>query len=160
MRRLPAPTVIEDLMRAKTNLSLQAVALLLFAAALLHAVALLAGPGLIAAMGAPENIVQSARAGTLLAPLVILGIGAALTVLGLYVLSAAGKFRRLPGVRLVLGAMACVFVLRALALPAIWVLAPAMRERITLFEIVTAMLCFLIGMAVLPGLRKQVVLPA
>jgi hypothetical protein len=151
---------MKDIMQKRKNFSLLAVALVLFAAALLHVVALLAGPGLVAAMGAPENIVQSARQGTMLAPLVILGIGALLTVLGLYALSAAGAFRRLPGVRLVLGAAFCVFLLRALALPAIWFLVPVMRGQITLFEIATALLCFLIGIGFLPGLRKPMPRPS
>lgn len=91
----------------------------------------------------------------MLAPLVILGIAAALATLGLYALSGAGKLRRLPFVRFVLGAASCVFILRALALPAVLLLAPAARAQLSLFEISTAVLCFLIGLAFLPGLYGQ-----
>lgn len=142
-------------MHTQKSLPLTMAALAMFAAAALHVVALLAGPAMIAALGAPESVVQSAQAGTLLAPLVILGIGAALATLGLYALSAAGKLRRLPFVRFVLGAAACVFILRALALPAILLVAPAARSQLSLFEISTAVLCLLIGLAFLPGLRRQ-----
>ena len=91
----------------------------MFAVAALHVVALLAGPGMIGALGAPDSVGQAARQGTMLAPLVILGITAALAGLGFYALSGAGKVRRLPVLRCVLGAAACVFFLRALALPAV-----------------------------------------
>ena len=127
----------------------------MFAAAALHVVALLAGPGMIAALGAPDSVVHSARQGTMLAPLVILGITAALAGLGFYALSGAGKVRRLPFLRFVLGAAACVFFLRALALPAVLLMVAGAREQLTPFEIYTALLCFLIGMAFLPGLGRQ-----
>lgn len=149
-------------MQTRKTFPLVLTAFALFGAALLHVVALLAGPAMIAALGAPDNIVQSARQGTMLAPLSILAIGAALAVLGLYAMSAAGRFRRLPCMRLVLGAAAGVFFLRALSLPAIWLLAPALRERVNLFEIATALLCFLIGAALSSALRKPgpVMLPS
>ena len=91
----------------------------------------------------------------MLAPLVILGIAAALATLGLYALSGAGKLRRLPFVRFVLGAASCVFILRALALPAVLFVAPAARSQLSLFEIVTAVLCFLLGLAFLSGVYGQ-----
>lgn len=142
-------------MHTQKNLSLTMAAVAMFAAAALHVAALLVGPAMIAALGAPEIVVQSSQQGTMLAPLVILGIAAALAVLGLYALSGAGRLQRLPFVRFVLGAAACVFILRALALPAVLLLAPAVPEQIPLFEIYTAVLCFLIGLTFLSGLRKQ-----
>lgn len=140
-------------MHTRKIIALRFAAWAMFAAALLHVAALFAGPETLIAIGAPVDIVVSAQQGTWLAPLTIIGIGTALGVLGLYALSALGTFRRLPGVRLVLGAAAGVFLLRALALPAVWVMVPALREKLTLFEVATALLCLLIGLAFLAGLR-------
>ncbi|MGJ9417224.1 hypothetical protein ACHAC9_05565 [Massilia sp. CMS3.1] len=130
-------------------------ALAMFAAAALHVVALLAGPEMIAALGAPASIVESARQGSLLAPLATLGIALALAVIGLYAWSAAAT-RSLPFQRFVLGAAACVFILRAAALPAVLFIAPAARDQLSLFEVATSLLCFLIGIAFLPAVRKRV----
>ncbi len=141
-------------MHTVNKLSLRLAALAMFAASALHVVALLAGPAMIASLGSPANIVESARQGTLLAPLVILGIAMALALLGLVAWSAAGTSRRPPFTRFVLGAAACVFLLRGAALAALLLLTPTTRSQLSLFEIATAVLCFVIGMAFLPGMRK------
>ena len=77
-------------------------------------------------------------------------------VIGLYAWSAAGATRRLPFQRLVLGAAACVFILRAAVLPVVLLIVPATREQLPPFEVATSILCFLIGMAFLPVVRKRV----
>ena len=142
-------------MHAQKSPSLTMAALAMFAAAALHVAALLAGPAMITALGAPESVVQSSQQGTMLAPLVILGIAAALAVLGFYALSGAGRLRPLPFVRPVLGAASGIFFLRALALPAVLLLTPAAPGQVPPFEFATSLLCLLIGFAFLPGLRRQ-----
>lgn len=141
-------------MHTRNKLSLRLAALAMFAASALHVVALLAGPEMIAALGSPDNIVASARQGTLLAPLVILGIALALAALGLVAWSTAGRSHRLPFTRFVLGTAACIFILRGAALPVVWLMVPAAQKPLPPFEVATAVLCFLVGLAFLPGVRK------
>jgi hypothetical protein len=128
-------------------------ALILFAGALLHIVVLAAGPEWIAFVGAPAEVVLSAKRGTWLAPVSTLGIAALLTVLALYSLTAAEKFRVLPLVRPILGLFAAIFVVRGL------IILPALvRGRVNWaapvdFFIVTSSLAILVlGVALCLGL--------
>lgn len=82
--------------------------------ALLHLVALVGGPAWIGFVGAPPAIVDSARAGTWLAPVTTLGIGAILAVGAGYAFAGAGWLRRLPFMIWVLRIVAFVLILRGL----------------------------------------------
>lgn len=123
-------------------------------AALLHGAALCMGPGWIAAMGAPQNIVDSAAQGTMLAPMAISAIGLCLFVVGLCAWSAAGKIRPLPLARPLLCLTAGVLVLRAAAQPVLLAILPTVRAQRTPFEALTAVLCLLLGGAFYLGLRS------
>ena len=89
-------------------------ALILVAGALLHIGVLAAGPEWIAFVGAPEEVVRSARLGTWLAPVSTLGIAALLAGLAVYALAAAGKLRPLPLITPILGLFAVIFVVRGI----------------------------------------------
>ena len=112
---------------------------------MLHVAALFAGPGMIAALSAPPNIVESAAKGTLLAPAVILTIALLLLLVGLCALSTARGTRSMPFARPVLYITAAVLVLRAAALPVLLAIVPAVRAQLTLFEITAAILCLVLG---------------
>ena len=122
-------------------------------AAILHVAALFSGPGFIAALGAPANIVDSAAKGTFLAPVVISAIALVLFVVGACALSTAGRHRPLPFSRPILYITATVLVLRAAALPVLLIVVPAVRTQLSLFEVSTAALCLALGALFWLGLR-------
>lgn len=126
----------------------------MFGAAILHVAALFSGQGLIAALGAPPDIVESAAQGSFLAPAVIATIALLLFLVGLCALSSAGNIRPLPFSRPLLYITATVLILRAAALPVILAIAPAVRTQLSLFEVMTAMLCFILGGLFWMGLRR------
>lgn len=141
-------------MRNNGHWPLQLGAVVILAASMLHVVALFAGPGLIAQLGAPVEVVESAAQGTALAPVVISAIALLLLLVGLSALSTAGTIRPLPLSRPVLYVTAAVLVLRAAALPLLVTMYPMLRAKLSLFEIATALLCFALGGLFWFGLRR------
>ena len=133
---------------------LQLGGVVMLGAAMLHVIALFSGPGLVAALGAPPNIVESAMQGTWLAPVVISAIAILLFLVGFSALSTAGNIRPLPLARPLLYATSAVLLLRAAALPVILALAPAARAQLSLFEVMTGILCFVLGALFWIGLRR------
>jgi hypothetical protein len=128
-------------------------ALILFAGALLHLVVLAAGPEWIAFVGAPAEVVLSAKRGTWLAPVSTLGIAALLTVLALYSLAAAEKFRALPLVRPILGLFAAIFVVRGLIiLPAFVQGRVNWAAPVDLFIVTSSLAILVLGVALCLGL--------
>lgn len=140
-------------MQGNGRLSLQVGGGVMIAAALLHVGALFSGAGFIAALGAPENIVQSASQGSMLAPVVISAIAVLLLLVGLSALSIAGTFRPVPLSRPILYITSIVLVLRALSLPLLLAMVPAVRSQLSAFEVLTALLCFALGAMFFLGLR-------
>lgn len=129
-------------------------AVVILAASLLHVAALFAGPGFVAQLGAPQEIVESAAQGTALAPVTICAIALVLLLVGVSALSTAGTIRPLPLSRPVLHVTAAVLFIRAAALPLIATMYPVLRARINLFEVATALLCFLLAGLFWIGLRN------
>lgn len=120
--------------------------------ALLHVVVLVGGPRWIAFVGAPPAVVRSAEDGTLLAPVGALGIAILLTTWAMYAFSAAGMLRPLPFAKLVLGAVAAIFLIRgAIILPLLGRIdwnAPAQ-----LFSVGSSLFIFALGCAYALGLK-------
>jgi hypothetical protein len=133
---------------------LQLGGVVILGAAILHVVALFSSPALVEALGSPPNIVESAMRGTWLAPVVISTIAILLFIVGFSALSIAGNIRSLPLSRPLLYGTAAVLILRAAALPTILVIAPTVRAQLSIFEITTAILCFLLGGLLWVGLRR------
>ena len=90
------------------------------AGALLHIAILFGGPDWYAFFGAPQGLVEMARAGNIRAPISCLIIAVFLALLAAYAFSGAGIIRRLPFLRLGLSSIASVLILRgALFVPLI-----------------------------------------
>ena len=90
----------------------------LVAGAVVHVAALAGGARWLALLGAPPAVVASSIQGTWLAPVGTLIIAGVLIIFALYCLSAAGRFARLPAVKLVLAVFAALLIARGLlALP-------------------------------------------
>jgi hypothetical protein len=73
------------------------------AGAVLHIAILFGGPDWYAFFGAPQGLVDMARAGNICAPISCLVIAAFLALLAAYAFSGAGLIRHLPHLRLGVG---------------------------------------------------------
>ncbi|MEM8511024.1 hypothetical protein RCH14_000315 [Massilia sp. MP_M2] len=133
---------------------LQLGSVVILGAAILHVVAVFSGAGLIAALGAPPNIVESAMQGTWVAPVVISTIAMLLFLVGFAALSIAGNIRSLPLSRPLLYATSAVLMLRAAALPVILAVVPTATAQLSPFEVMIAILCFMLGSLFWTGLRR------
>jgi hypothetical protein len=128
-------------------------ALILFAGALLHVAVLAAGPEWIAFVGAPAEVVESAKLGTWLAPVSTLGVAALLAGLALYSLAAVGMLRPLPLVKPVLGLFAAIFVLRGLIIfPALVQGRVNWAAPIDLFIVTSSLAILVLGVSLGLGL--------
>jgi len=108
----------------------------------IHVAAIVGGAPWYAYFGAPPAIVESARNGTWLAPVSCAVIAALMALCAAYALSALGRIWRLPLLRLMLGAMAGVCLLRALILLPLAIVHPELRNA---FEVGAAIVWGLAG---------------
>jgi putative oxidoreductase len=121
------------------------------AGAALHIAILVGGPDWYAFFGAPRGLVEMARAGNLRAPISCLVIAAFLALLAAYAFSGAGVIRRLPFLRLALGAIAAVLILRGVLFIPLIVWRPGALSGICncrsvdAFIVVTSALCLAMG---------------
>ena len=121
--------------------------------ALLHLAALVGGPAWLAALGAPQGLVQMSEAGALRPIVTTAGIAGVLLLMSAYGLTASGALPwRLPFVRFVLFAFGAGLVARAFVLPTIAVLRPHLLqgicgrcESLDAFVLVTSALCLAVG---------------
>jgi len=145
--------------KQSATLGLQVAAFIAAAGALIHVAAIAGGPAWFEFFGAPPAVLASARAGTWLAPVGSLLIAGLMALCAAYALSALGRIRPRPLMRLVLFGIASVCLLRTLALP---VAAMRWPQLINTFELVsaavwgTAGLGFALGWLELGQLRRAV----
>jgi|CXWL01.1.fsa_nt_gi hypothetical protein len=130
---------------------LLAVGCAALAGAALHIAILFGGPEWYATFGAPQRLVEMARAGSLRPAISCILIAAGLCVLAAYAFSGAGRLRHLPLLRPVLAASAVVLTLRgALFIPLIlWNPATLARicdcRSVDFFIVSTSLLCLALG---------------
>lgn len=115
---------------------------------LIHVAAIIGGPSWYQFFGAPPQIVDSARAGTLLAPISTTCIALLMGVCAAYAYSALGLLRRLPLMGIMLAGMAAVCILRALVLVPVAFINP---QLINLFEIIAAVIWGMAGIGFAAG---------
>ena len=127
---------------------------LLFAVA--NLAALLGGPSWLEFAHAPPNIVESARAGTLVAPITV-GVVVLLAVAaGGYALSGGGLIRPLPFRRFVLVVLALICLIRAGLWGLTYAVAPAARPYLyDPVELASALFFMFAGLAVAVGLMRR-----
>ncbi|GAB6197083.1 hypothetical protein [Lysobacter xanthus] len=116
----------------------------------IHVGAVIAGPSWFEFFNAPPRVLASARSGTWLAPVSALAIAGLMGLCGLYAASATGLVRRMPLLRIGLGTMAVVCLVRALLLPVLAVRHPELRN---LFEVVSAVVWGIAGLGFGVGAR-------
>ena len=121
------------------------------AGAALHIAILFGGPDWYAFFGAPAGLVEMARSGNVRAPISCLVIASFLALLAAYAFSGAGVIRRLPFLRLGLGSIAAVLVLRGVLFIPLIVWRPGTLSgvcdcrSVDTFIIVTSALCLAMG---------------
>jgi hypothetical protein len=119
--------------------------------ALLHIAIMIGGPDWYAFFGAPEGLVQMARAGNLRAPVSCLIIAGILFVFTAYAFSAAGLIKRLPMLRVISGLIAIVLILRGLIFIPLILWKPESLSgicdcrSIDTFILVTSAICLAMG---------------
>lgn len=116
--------------------------------ALIHWVAPLLGPDWYAFLTAPKWVVESARQGTLDAPVGGVVIGGLMFVCALYAFSATGLMRRLPLTKTALCVISTICLVRGLLLIPLLINVP---ERLTAFDIAASVVWFVAGLCFLVG---------
>ena len=91
-------------------------AFLSFVAAAIHIAAIIGGGDWYRFFGAGEDMARAAERGSVVPHLMTLAIAAMLTVWGLYALSGAGRFPRLPLLRTGLIVISAIYLLRGLVI--------------------------------------------
>ena len=120
-------------------------------AALLHLGCIVFGAPWYRFMGAGEQMAQMAINGHWYPTVVTLVIAAVLAVWSLIALSGAGVILKLPLVRFALSVIAGIYLLRAVAFPA---LMPYFPGNSMSFWVVSSAICFVLGSVHLIGLRQ------
>ncbi len=118
------------------------------AGAAIHVAAIIGGPSWYLFFGAPPRIVDSARAGTWLAPVSAAAIALLMAICAVYACSALGLVRRLPLLRLALAGIAAICLLRGLVLVPLAFTHPEVR---TPFEIIAALVWGTAGLGFAAG---------
>ncbi len=132
----------------RLGLILAGIALL--AAAAYHIMLIFGAPAWAAFAGAPPEVVQSLEQGTLLAPVSIVFIAAALVVMAAYGFSAAGLISRMPLLKLGLWVIALVFLVRGAAIIP-QALSADFSERFDQFHLFASLVVLFIALAYLAG---------
>jgi hypothetical protein len=137
--------------QAKQTALLTGAAISLFGA-VIHWISPLLGPDWYAWLRAPKFVVESARAGTWLAPTGAVVIGGLMFICALYAWSAMGRMARLPLLRTALLVIAAIGLLRGLALlPYAW----NMPQLIDTFDVVGSLVWFVAGLGFALGARRN-----
>ncbi|WP_233520546.1 hypothetical protein [Flocculibacter collagenilyticus] len=139
------------------SVCLMIAALVAFGTAIAHMSCIALGPACYAAQMAPPQIIESAKQGTLLAPLGTLlaplgttFVSAIFVLLGLYALSGAKVIRKLPLLTFGIYAIATLCIIRGLLALQLWVRKP---ELVTDFALLAAWVWLITGLLYLVGYK-------
>ena len=113
------------------------------AAALLHIAFMIGGPDWYRFFGAGERVAHKAAMGSIIPPLMAVGIAAMLGVTAAFAFAGAGVISRLPLMRVALIAISTVLLARAAMafVPAFW----PPENRTLAFIATTSAICFIMG---------------
>ncbi|RYV01685.1 hypothetical protein SOPP22_15085 [Shewanella sp. OPT22] len=133
------------------KLALIIPATMAFMVAVAHLSCLYFGEQCYRAQMAPDFLVESARQGTWLAPVLNVIISALFIILGFYALSAAQIIRQLPLLRFVIIFVSVVSVIRGLLPIQLWIRKPELVSSVVLVVGVAWLLC---GVFMYSGYRR------
>lgn len=128
--------------------------------ALLHVAILIGGPDWYAFFGAPQRLVEMARAGNLRAPISCLVIATILLLFAAYAFSGAGVIRRLPLLRAALLLIASVLILRGILFIPLVLWRPGALagicdcRNVDTFIVATSIVCLALGIGYAIGARN------
>lgn len=129
------------------------------AASLLHVGIILGGPAWYRFFGAGRRMARMAERGLVYPHIVTAGIALILGVWALYAFSGAGVIRRLPALRLVLGLIAAVYLLRGIfGVPAVLLVddpyTNELKGRMT-FMMLSSAVCVCLGVCYAMGAASR-----
>ena len=130
--------------------SLVIVSVVAFAVAIAHSSCIYFGEQCYSLQMAPELIVESAKAGTWIAPVGAIAASSIFIVIGLYALSAAKIVRRLPLLKPVVLTLSTLFVIRGLLPLQLWIRKP---ELVSDSILIIGMVWLLCGLMLFFGRR-------
>lgn len=107
--------------------------LIFFGTAIAHLSCLVLGPECYSAQLAPPILVDSARKGTLLAPIANLAVSSVFIVWSLYTLSAAGVIRRLIFLKPIVYTISFLCIVRGLLPLQLWLIKPEKVSDLALY---------------------------
>jgi len=119
--------------------------------ALAHLSCIVLGPACYKAQMAPEAIIQSAQAKTLLAPFGTVLASSLFLLLAWFALAASGRVKKLPLQRLALYSAGILCLLRGIATVPLSLLFP---EMVSLFSLVSGGVWLLAGILLLYGVHN------
>lgn len=115
------------------------------------------GPECYAAQMAPPQIIESAKNGTLLAPVGTTFVSAIFVLLGLYALSGAGMIRKLPLLKFGIYTIAILCIIRGILPLQLWLRHP---EKVNDIVFYTGLVWLVTGLLYLFGYRMCVKSPS
>lgn len=125
--------------------------LVAFATALAHTSCIYFGPECYAAQMAPAEVVESAKAGSWLAPIATLLVSAVFVIMGYYALSAANIVNKLPKLAIVIYTISFICVLRGILPIQLWFRYP---EKVSDPVLYIGLVWLTIGLFYFVGYRK------
>jgi hypothetical protein len=125
-------------------------ALIAIATAVAHMSCIYLGPECYAAQMAPPQIVESAKNGTYLAPVGTVFASSIFIVLGLYALSGAGIFRKLPLLKFGIYTIGILCIIRGILPLQLWIRHPDKVNDIVFY---TGIVWLVTGLLYLTGYR-------
>jgi len=136
------------------TLFLVLAALISTGTAIAHLSCLYFGPECYAVQMAPTFLVESAKNGTYLAPVLNIFVSTIFLIWGIYALSAARIIRKLPFVKLAIYAIATVCIIRGILPLQLWLRFP---EKVNDVAIIVGIIWLMTGLFYLIGniMRKK-----
>lgn len=124
--------------------------ILSFGVSLLHVVSVFVGAAAYRFLGAGEEMAQQAEAGYMYPHLLTLGIALTFFVFGVYALSGAQRFRRLPLLTPVLVGISLIYTLRGIAVVPYALIA----ESLSGMDWISSAISLAIGLVHVAGCRQ------
>lgn len=121
-------------------------------AAIAHLICIFVGAPAYRFLGAGENIARGAELGKFKPTLITITISTMLMICSIYALSGAKVIDYLPLTKLVLIAITCVYITRAISFP---LLKPFFPENTLTFWLISSGICLSMGLVHLLGLILQ-----
>jgi len=143
--------MLGETMQCSFNILLLSGAIFSAVAALFHFACIIWGAPLFRIMGAGEPMVSMAAKGHWYPTFLAVAVGTMLLIWAAYALSGAGMIMQLPYLKIILSAITCIYLLRAITFP---ILKPVFPGNSDTFWWVSSTICLIVGLLHLFGLLQ------